>query len=127
VLEIKKENYFLKDELNKQQKKTVTQFKTKQSNIKSLQYKRLNLVQQIEQEYINKSKLEEDLIVKEQKLKQQRTDIANHDVNKFDSKPKKIKVLKTIVEKKYLKLNECAADIKLQRDKISELRKERTL
>ncbi len=36
-------------------------------------------------------------------------------------------MLKTIVEKKYLKLNECAADIKTQRDKICELRKERTL
>ena len=61
------------------------------------------------------------------KLRQQRVDLANQDINKIDSKPKRIKTFKTIVDKKYLKLNECSADIKIQRDKICELRKERTL
>jgi hypothetical protein len=87
----------------------------------------MDLVQKIESEYLRKSELETLVKDREAKLILQRKLGADQDVTKFDSLPKQIKNLKTIVTKKNLRVNECVAEIKNQRDKISELRKERTL
>lgn len=124
---MQRENSLLAEELKNQEKKASLRFNNKKSEISKLQDKRLLLVQKIENEYDKQKQLEVVRLENEIKLDAQRKKLVAIDGSQYNSLAKQIKKAKIEIEKKNLRMNECIAESKIDRDRIGEMRKERTV